>query len=153
MNTQHPATLQAPTAMTEQLGFVGSWLVTFFEEDGPPTLALATVGSDGTVVTAEHPVVTPPIASGPVFTSSGHGAWKAIGPDTAALTFVGLGSHAEGSLFGTVTANATITLGPDRRSFDGDVVFTVADPTGTVLGAWPGTYKATRIVAEAPASG
>lgn len=153
MNAQQPATLQPPATMTEQLGFVGSWLVRFFEDDGPPTLGLATVGADGTVVTAEHPVVTPPIAPGPVITSSGHGAWKAIGPNTAVVTFVGLGSYAEGILFGTVTANATIMLAPDGQTFDGDVVFTVADPTGTTLETFPGRFQATRIVAEIPTGG
>ncbi len=139
-----------PTATTDRQGFIGSWLMTFFEEDGPPTLALATVGADGTVVTAEHPVVTPPIADGPVFASSGHGAWKETGPDSAIVTFVGLGSYGHGVLFGTVTARATITLGPDGETFDGKGVFTIADPAGNLLATFPGTFNANRIVPEAP---
>jgi hypothetical protein len=132
--------------------FVGSWRITFFEADGPPTLALATFGADGTVVTAEHPVVTPPIVQGVIFTSSGHGAWLATGPDTAIVTVVGLGSHGEGVLFGTATARSSLTLGPDGKTFSGEVVWTVADPRGATLATYPGTFQATRIVAEAPAT-
>lgn len=131
-------------------GFVGSWLLTFFEADGPPTLALATFGAEGTVVTAEHPVVTPPIATEAIFTSSGHGAWEATGPDTAVFTVVGLGSYGQGILFGTATARATITLGADGQTFSGEVVWTVADREGNPLATFPGTFQATRIVARAP---
>ena len=139
--------------MAETRGFVGSWLMTFLEEDGPPTLARASVGADGTVVTAEHPVVTPPVTDGPVFTSSGHGAWKSTSPDTAIVTFVGLGSYGHGVLFGTVTARATITLAPDGQTFDGEVSFTIADPAGNPQATFPGMFKANRIVAEAPIAG
>jgi hypothetical protein len=152
MNTSQSTLPGTSIARHEQQGFAGSWLITFYEEDGPPTLALATLSADGTVVTAEHPVVTPPIAHGPVFTSSGHGAWQATGPDTAALTFVGLGSYGEGVLFGTVTANATIALAPDGQTFDGDVLFTIAERGGNTLGAFPGSFRATRITAEASGS-
>jgi hypothetical protein len=124
--------------------------MTFFETDGPPTLALATLGADGTVVAAEHPVVTPPIASGAVFTSSGHGAWAATGPRTAVFTLIGLGSYGQGILFGTATGRASITLGADDQTFSGEVVWTVADPAGNPLATFPGTFQATRIVAEAP---
>jgi hypothetical protein len=131
-------------------GFVGSWRMTVDEADGPPTLALATFSADGTVVTAEHPVVTPPIAPGVVFTSSGHGAWAATGPETANVTFVGLGSLGEGILFGTVTARAQIALGADGQTFRGEVVWTIADPSGQPHGSYSGSFQATRIVAEGP---
>ncbi len=131
-------------------GFVGAWRMTFFEADGPPTLALATFSSDGTVVAAEHPVVTPPIATGAIFTSAGHGAWQATGPDTAVFTAVGLGSSGEGILFGTATARSSIRLGADGHTFSGEVIWTVADREGNPLATYPGTFQATRIVAEAP---
>lgn len=151
MTVQHDEAQPARvvTSFVETRSFVGSWLLTFFEDDGAPTLALATIGADGTVVTSEHPVVTPPIAAGVIFTSSGHGAWKATGPDTAVVTFVGLGSYGEGILFGTATARSAITLGDDGQSFSGDVVWTVADPAGDSLATYPGTFQATRINAEA----
>jgi hypothetical protein len=150
MNTSQSTLLNTSNEMSQQQGFVGSWLVTFFEEDGPPTLALATFGADGTVVTAEHPVVTPPIATGAVFTIAGHGAWQATGPDTAVATFVGLASYGEGILFGTATARSSMTLGSDRQTFSGSVVWTIADPAGNVLATYPGAYRATRIIAEGP---
>ncbi len=59
-----PTTATNGIPMADRQGFVGAWRMTFFEADGPPTLALATFSSDGTVVAAEHPVVTPPIAAG-----------------------------------------------------------------------------------------
>lgn len=131
-------------------GLVGSWRMTFFEDEGPPTLALATFGADGTVVTAEHPVVTPPIAPGVIFTSSGHGAWQATGPDTAIFSFVGLGGDGQGKLFGTATARSSITLGAGGQTFSGEVVWTIADPGGSPLATYPGRFQAMRIVAEAP---
>src|SRR5688572_7230216 len=81
-----PAAAERGAPMAEGQGFVGSWRMTVFEPEGPPTLGLATFGADRTVVTAEHPVVTPPIAPGVVYTSSGHGAWEATGPNTAVVT-------------------------------------------------------------------
>jgi hypothetical protein len=142
--------VQDTMSMGEKQGFVGSWRMTFCEAAGPPTLGLATFGADGTVVTAEHPVVTPPVAAGAVFTSSGHGVWQSIAPDAAVVTFIGLGSLGQGILFGTATAHASIRLGPDGQTFRGDVVWTVADPSGTLLATYPGTFQATRIVIEAP---
>jgi hypothetical protein len=136
--------------MHRAVGFVGSWRITVFEPDGPPTLALATFGADGTLVTAEHPVVTPPIAPGVVFTSSGHGAWEATGQDTIVLTYVGLGSLGQGSLFGTVTIRAGATLDAGGERFSGEFIATISDPDGPALATIPGTLQATRIVAEAP---
>jgi hypothetical protein len=131
-------------------GFVGSWQVTFFEVEGPPTRALATFGADGTVVTAEHPVVTPPVATGPIFTSAGHGAWRAVGPVAAVFTIIGLGSYGQGSLFGTATGRGRVTLGGDGRTLGGEVVWTVADAEGNSLATFAGSFQATRIVAEGP---
>jgi hypothetical protein len=136
--------------MIEGQSFVGSWRMTFFEAAGPPTLGLATFGADGTVVTAEHPVVTPPIAPEVVFTSSGHGVWQPTGPDTAIVTFVSLGSTGQGTPFGTVTARSNIRVGWDGQTFSGHVVWTIADRDGNPLANCPGTFQATRIVAEAP---
>jgi len=138
--------------MIERQVFVGSWQLTFFEAAGSPTLRLATFGTDDAVVTAEHPVVTPPIAPGVVFTGSGHGVWQATGPDTAIVTFVSLGSTGQGTLFGTVTARSNIRVGWDGQTFSGHVVWTIADRDGNPLATYPGTFQAKRIVAEAPES-
>src|SRR5688500_11690840 len=128
-----PVLVQDVARPADGQGFVGSWRLTVYEAEGPPTLALATLGGDGTVVTAEHPVVTPLVASGPIFASGGHGAWQATGPDAAILTFVGLGSEGQGSLFGTVTIRAGITLDVDGQAVSGEFVATLADPKGTAM--------------------
>ena len=147
-----PTATRKETQLADGQGFVGSWRLAVHEAEGPPTLGLATFGADRTVVTAEHPVVTPPIAPAVVFTSSGHGAWEPTGPNTAIVAFVGLGGDGQGGLFGTVTARASITLGTAGQAFSGEVVWTIADPGGNPLATYPGTLQATRIVAEAPGS-
>jgi hypothetical protein len=129
---------------------VGSWHATVYETDGPPTRGLCTFGADGTMVTAEHPVVTPPGAPGVIFTSSGHGAWKAAGPDRVIFTFAGLGSDGAGNLYCVVTFRGDVTLNRGGAGFAGDVVATIADPAGATLAVFPLTIDGTRIVAEAP---
>jgi hypothetical protein len=136
--------------MSEIAAAVGSWHVTIYETDGPPTRALCTLGADGTMVTAEHPVVTPPGAPGVIFTSSGHGAWKAAGPDRVIFTFAGLGSDSAGNLFGVVTIRGDTTLNQDGTAFTGDAVATIDGPTGATMAVFPMTIEGTRIVAEAP---
>jgi hypothetical protein len=126
---------------------VGSWRVSVFEEQGPPTLGLATFGADGNVVTAEHPVVTPPGAPGVIFTSSGHGSWKAIGNDNAIFTFVALGSDELGNLFCTVTISSSVTLGIEGENFDGDFMATMSEPQGSPLAKFNGKIEGVRIAA------
>jgi hypothetical protein len=150
LRTAGPADAHEAALMADGLSFVGSWRVTVLEADGPPTLLLATFGAHCTVVTAEHPVVTPPIASGVVFTSAGHGSWMVTGPTTANLTFIGLGSYGDGALFGTVTARSSIALSADGQTFSGKIVWDLADPKGDPLTTYQGTLQAARIVAAAP---
>ena len=142
-------TTREQTVDQQHQGFVGSWRATIFETDGPPTQALFTLGADGTLVSAEHPIVTPP-GAGRIFTSSGHGAWMADGPGTAIITFVGLGSREEGTLFGTVTIRAAVALDAGGHTCRGQFVATLADPDEHPLATFTGTLEATRIVAEAP---
>jgi hypothetical protein len=146
------ADLSRQAAPAAAAGFVGSWRVTVFEVDGPPTLALMTLGADGTLVSAEHPVVTPPMAPGVVFASGGHGAWRASGPETAVLTSIGLGSLGDGTLLGVVTMRASLTLATDRQALVGEFVATIDDRDGTTVGTFPGTLEGRRILAEAPAT-
>jgi hypothetical protein len=127
-------------------------MVTIHEADGPPTRALFTFGADGTVVIAEHPVVTPPGAPGVIFTSSGHGAWQASGPNSVRATFIALGSDGQGNLFAIVTFRIEITLEAGGQTFAGEFVATIADPGGNTLATFPGALQATRIVAEATAA-
>jgi hypothetical protein len=102
------------------------------------------------MVTAEHPVVTPPGAPGVIFTSSGHGAWQATGPGSAIFTYIGLGSDGQGKLFAVVTFRGAVRLDTGGRALSGEVVATIADPDGKTLATFPMTLQGTRIVAEAP---
>lgn len=136
--------------LTDQ-DFVGSWRLKVVEANGSTSQALVTLGADGTMVTSEHPVVTPPVAGGPVFASSGHGAWRLTGPGTAVSTFVGLGCVGNGDFFGTVTIRTAVTLDDGAETFGGEFAATIADPSGQTMAVIPGTIQATRIHAEAPA--
>jgi hypothetical protein len=129
---------------------VGSWRMTFFEADGSPNFALCTFGGDGTLVTTEHPVVTPPMADGPIFTSSGHGAWRSTGSGSAAFIFVGFGSDGQGTLCVVMTCRGSIALANDD-AFDGEMVASIADPDGNPMADFPGTVRGARIQPEAPA--
>lgn len=127
---------------------VGSWRLTVYEADGPPTYALATCCADGTLVTAEHPVVTPPGAPSVIFTSSGHGTWAATGPDTADLTFVVLGSDQQGNLFAVATFRVAITLNSGGQTLAGEFVVMLDDVSGNTMATFHGTVQGRRIVAE-----
>ena len=136
----------------EESGFVGSWRVAVSPEQGPPEVSLGTFHAEGTLTTAIQPVLqAPPDAPSPVlFTSSGHGAWEATGPDTATITFLVVTSDAEGNRLGTATARATLTLDADGQTFHGDVVRTLTDPEGNTLLSSPAMVEGTRIMAEPP---
>jgi hypothetical protein len=136
------------SAPAEDLGFIGSWSVSVFETDGPPTRWLVTIGAEGTLVTAEHPVVTPPGAPGAIFTSSAHGAWKAVNPSEASFTCIGLGSDGNGNLFAVVTYRGRLVLSADQRTLTGDMTATIDDPQGATMATFPMTLEGTRIVAE-----
>jgi hypothetical protein len=95
--------------------------------------------------------VTPPVASGPIFASSGHGAWRATCPETAVFTFVGLACDGSGTFFGSVTIRAEIALDSGGETFEGEFTATIADPAGSTLAVIPGSLRGMRITAEAPA--
>ena len=132
-------------------GLVGSWWMTFIEEEGPPTRALFTLGADGTLITSEHPVVTPPGAPGVIFTSSGHGVWNPIDSTEANFTYIGLGSDGKGKLFAIVTFSGSLTLDSAGQSLSGEFAATIADPDGATLATFPMRTKGTRIVVASPA--
>ncbi|MGH2561188.1 MAG: hypothetical protein ACRDJH_19135 [Thermomicrobiales bacterium] len=149
-----PTTAQDTTPPAEGQGLVGSWRVMAVSPDEPPELSLGTFGADGTVVTSPRPVF-PPMPGGPggvIFTSAGHGAWEATGPDTATVTFVVLTADGQGNQLFTVTVRATGTLGADGQTFSGEGTRTFTDPAGNTMMTQPVVVEATRIVAEAPAA-
>jgi hypothetical protein len=110
----------------------GSWLVTVFEPDGPPTWALFTLAADGTMVASEHPVVTPPGGPGAVFTSTGHGAWETGVAEDVRFAYVGLGSDGQGSLVATVTCRGRLMPAADPDTLTGEMVATVETAEGGI---------------------
>lgn len=154
------ATAAAPRRVAAQddaagSNLVGSWRVALSFADGRTIGGLATHGADGTVVGSGLPVQPSPpgAAPGVVFSSLGHGSWEATGADTANITIVHLRANAEGQFLGTLTARQSVTVSADGESFSGELVSTLADPTGAEIATFAATLQATRIVAEAPASG
>ena len=151
MGLAHPglSAAQAASPSADGLGFVGSWQVEVTPPQGPSCPSLATFAADGTLVASNQPVQPSPGAPGEVvFASSAHGSWIATGPDTANFTFVVLLANGQGSLVGTVTTRATITLGTDGQTFSGEGVVTVVAPGGNTVATLHNTIQATRIVAE-----
>jgi hypothetical protein len=143
---------QDAALMSEAPGVVGSWQITVAAAQEPPFQGLGTFGADGMVLVSPPPVV-PSLPHGPdtvIYTSAGHGAWGATGPDSAVFTFIFLGADAQGNPFAIVTVRASITLGADEQTFGGEFVRTIADPAGNTMATEPGTIQAARIVAEAP---
>lgn len=137
--------------MSELHGLVGSWRVTAAYPPGP-IVSLGTFGADGTAVVAPPPVFPPMDPSGSaIFTSGGHGAWEAIGPETTVLTFVALAADAQGNPRSTVTVRAKLMLGADGQTFRGEGARTFADPAGNIMRTEPAVVHGTRIVAEPPA--
>jgi hypothetical protein len=137
----------------ENNAFVGSWQVTVTPTQGPPVRSLGTFGADGTVVTSPPPVLPRPGAPGGViFTSAGHGAWAAAGPDAAILTFVAQAADGQGNPFTTMTVRARLTLGAGGQTFGGEGARAFANPAGNVMATDQIAVQATRVVAEAPKS-
>jgi hypothetical protein len=147
-----PAVTQDAIPGSEKEGFAGSWWVTYFETEGPATRALFTLSVDGTMITAEHPVVTPPGAPSVIFTSTGHGSWTLTSPDNATFTFMGLGSDLHGKLWAVVTYRGTIALDAAGQTLSGEFVATISDPEGNMLASFPMTLTGSRIVAETSAN-
>ncbi len=138
--------------MSEYAAVVGSWHITVYETDGPPTRGFCTFGADGTLVTSEHPVVTPPGAPSVIFTSAGHGAWQATGPDAVVFTFAALGSDITGNLFTVVTFRGDARVNQDAMTFTGELTATLDNPQGVEMAVFPLRIEGRRIVAQQPTS-
>ena len=64
--------------------------------------------------------------------------------------FVGLVADGQGTLFGTATFRASVTLDPDGKTFSGSNMVKIADLEGTTVATRRGTIQGMRIVAEQP---
>ena len=148
VETQTVIAESAATAKASDL--VGSWSITVSETEGLPTRMLLTLNADGTLVTAEHPVVTPPGAPGPIFTSSGHGSWRTPDQENAEFMFVTLGSDGSGELFAIVTSSGVLEFSAGRNIVVGEMTATIDDPTGKRLAVFPLTLRGVRIDIQPP---
>lgn len=134
--------------MSQQQGFVGSWRVMATDPEATE-LSLGSFGADGIVVTSPRPVFPPFGPSGePIYTSAGHGAWEATGPDTAVATFVVLTADSQGNPSVTATVHASVALGADEGTFAGEGSRTFTDPAGNIVGSQPVTVEGSRIVVD-----
>jgi hypothetical protein len=104
--------------------------------------------ADGTLLFSGQ-AVKPATEGAPVtFISAAHGAWRAIGGNTADMTWVGMVADGQGNLLAVATDSVHATLGDDGNAWEGTYQATVADPQGNVLYEGDGTVKATRIVVQ-----
>jgi hypothetical protein len=128
-------------------GFAGAWRVTFDTPAGP-SQSLLTIAPGGTVLFSGRPV-SPAAGGNPItFASAGHGAWEQTGPDTAAITWIGLVTDGAGNFLAVVTDSVEATLDPGANAWSGSYSATVADPDGNVLYVGNGTVRAARITVQ-----
>ena len=120
---------------------------TITDASGQSQPSLATFDADGTLTTADLPVSS----FGPnqvVYVSSGHGAWTAKGGTNISFTFMEIGSGGQGQLAVTFTIDAQGVVDSSGDKFNGTYVATATAPDGTSLGAFGGSFAATRITVQ-----
>jgi hypothetical protein len=126
--------------------FVGAWRVTL--PNGRP--ALGTFTSDGifqptAFVAHSAPTGAPYHAA---FLSAGTGSWVATGPRTVAVTGVVLESNELADYVGALEIRATVTLGADGQTFDGNYDFAITAPDGRLVESGRGAVHGVRIQVE-----
>jgi hypothetical protein len=139
--------------MAQEPGFIGSWHLTRTDAADKPEPALVTFAADGVMLTSPGPVVPQAAApDGVLCLSAGHGAWGSTGANTAVITFMVLATDGRARPFGLATIRGIVTLDGDGHAFSGEGVRTIVNPAGVVVETMPIRVRATRIVAEAPAT-
>jgi hypothetical protein len=115
---------------------VGTWLLDTDADDPTNPPSLASIGADG--------IYTEVDADGSV----GMGSWQSTGPNTAELTFHGLGAE-EGEFFGMITVRAEIEVAADGQSLTATYTLELTGPDGTGTGQYgPGNVTGTKVVVE-----
>jgi hypothetical protein len=127
-------------------GFVGAWRVTL-PNDRP---ALATFTSDGIFLPTSFVVHSAPTGAPYhyAFLSAGTGRWIGTGPRTAAVTSFVLESNELADYVGALRIRASVTLGPDGQTLDGDYEFEITAPDERVVEAGSGAIHGVRIQVE-----
>jgi hypothetical protein len=77
--------------------------------------------------------------------SGGHGVWEAAGEDRATFTFVYLYVDETGMFQSSATLSGALELTDDAQSLSGEYGFEVREPEGTVVHAYAGSIRGTRI--------
>ena len=127
--------------------FVGTWRATFDTPVGP-SQSLLTLMADGTLLFSGRPVKSAAAGAPVTFSSAGHGVWQQTGPTTAATTWEGFVTDAQGNFLAIATDSVEATLGAGGNSWSGAYSATVADPDGNVLFVGDGTVQATRLTVQ-----
>jgi hypothetical protein len=138
-------------------GFVGSWLgtATATTVPLPPLTTMLTFTRDGNVIEAHRPYLPPSISPlGPLLLTAGHGAWVRTGDHHFAVTIILFyeGAPDNPTLAGQEAlvekVRFKIAFDPRGDSLTGNLVDELRDPAGNLVFSGPGTFSATRIVAE-----
>jgi len=136
-------------------GVVGSWLgtATATTVPLPPLATMLTFNSDGTATEAHRPFLSDsPL--GPLVLTAGHGAWISTGHRTVSvkllLIYEGAPNHptAAGQVLALETVRFKLTVSGKGQKLTGTLVDEIRDNDGNVVFVGPGTFTATRIVAE-----
>ncbi len=121
----------------------GTWLSTVTIENPPPGieatfLALNTFGRSGEVVVSSSQGL-------PDRRSLAQGEWVRSGDGRYECSFTWFRFDAAGTYIGTQRVRRTMTLGPNRDTFESTDVVEVIAPNGTVVATLNATEVATRI--------
>lgn len=147
LNNAHAQTAWPAGGDANQL--TGSWLTTYqIAVFGGNVPILFSFNGDGTLIESDSPLPNPFGGSiGTVILSNGHGAWKRTGEKTFAFTYKKQVFHTDGSSYGVVQTNGTVTLSSDGTKLQIDLtLLTLTDNQGNITFTTSGTGTATRIV-------
>lgn len=143
--------VQADEAMNGH-AVVGSWRLMAGGAAGTPAgdPTLATFAADGTLILSGR-AVRPALPGMPfnyIHFSTGHGEWQEAGENGVTFTIVHLRVDETGTFQGSVTVSGSLELSEDGQAIDGVETFTVRNPAGDVLSAFPDALEGSRITVE-----
>jgi hypothetical protein len=127
---------------------VGAWRIVP-DPPGPP-LVLIVYHADGTL-TYSAPSGSPAEPGSPfavAFDTPAYGVWEATGPRTAILSAYAIETDEVGTFLGTLAFHGTLELDESLDAYAFAGIVEPADPSGTVLGTFPVSTRATRITVD-----
>jgi hypothetical protein len=141
-----------PAAVAEH-PLVGAWRIVP-DPPGPP-LVLIVYHADGTL-TFSAPSGSPAPSDAPfavTFDTPAYGVWEPTGPHSAALTAVAIESDEAGTYLGTLTFHGTVEIDETLDAYAFAGVLEIADASGTGVGTFPVSTRATRIEVDLARAG